>query len=170
MIKSDACTAKRALRAERSVTSMTAEVLALKINARGMQTSYANDDAGRLTGFADPAGTVNYTYDENGNALTITGNTMTSVTDWAGRRTAYTYDANGRLIATTRLDGSIETRTYDVAGQLQEIQDIAADGTILVQDGYSYDAAGNVTAEKNQINQYDENNRLMFSFVRTIKA
>ena len=38
------------------------------------------------------------------------------MTDWEGRKTAYSYDENGRLVETTRADGTVETRAYDKAG------------------------------------------------------
>jgi YD repeat-containing protein len=34
-------------------------------------TTYQYDAAGRLASFTDPAGTVAYTYDQNGNVLTV---------------------------------------------------------------------------------------------------
>jgi YD repeat-containing protein len=37
-------------------------------------------------------------------------NRLNSVTDWAGRVTAYQYDNNGRLALTSRPDGTQETR------------------------------------------------------------
>ncbi|WP_438447890.1 RHS repeat-associated core domain-containing protein [Gorillibacterium sp. sgz5001074] len=122
-------------------------------DARGNTVSYTYDAAGNRTKLTYPDGrSVQYTYDA--------ANRMTGVTDWAGRTTRYTYDTNGRLHTTTRPDGSVETRTYDAAGQLLLIQDVAADGTVLVEDGYSYDEAGNVTQEKSSSYSYDANNRL----------
>jgi YD repeat-containing protein len=39
-----------------------------------------------------------------------TNNRLNSVTDWAGRVTAYQYDNNGRLALTSRPDGTQQTR------------------------------------------------------------
>jgi RHS repeat-associated protein len=123
---------------------------------RGNTLHYAYDAVGNLSQLTYPDGKkVTYTYDAVGR--------MTSVTDWAGRSTGYVYDENGHLIATTRPDGSVETRSYNIDGQLLEIKDIARDGTILVQDGYSYDATGNVTVERDKTYQYDNNNRLIIA-------
>ncbi|GAC44032.1 DUF6531 domain-containing protein, partial [Paenibacillus popilliae] len=123
-------------------------------DTRGHTIGYTYDAAGNITKLTYPDGKeVSYTYNANGELLTVT--------DWAGRRTRYTYDANHRLVTTTRADGSVETRTYDAAGQLTVLRDAAADGTVWVQDDFTYDMVGNVTQEGANRYQYDANHRLM---------
>jgi RHS repeat-associated protein len=72
---------------------------------------------------------------------------MTSVTDWAARVTSYTYDSAGRLLTTTRPNGTKQTRAYDKAGQLASLKEsTSANGTI---SSYilTYDASGQVLSE-----------------------
>ena len=46
--------------------------VATKENAKGQLTDYQYDKAARLVSFTDELGTVSYTYDGNGNVLTVT--------------------------------------------------------------------------------------------------
>ena len=64
---------------------------------------------GRVTGYTCPEGSVSYTYDANGNVLTVTDshgtitrtydalNRVTSYTDTFGKVIGYEYDAVGNL-------------------------------------------------------------------------
>jgi RHS repeat-associated protein len=81
----------------------------------GTEISYAYDKLGRRTSMTDVTGTTHYSYDPNGNPLTITepdGSVFTARYDKAGQRTALTYP-----------DGLQVTYTYDVKGQLVGLQD-----------------------------------------------
>jgi len=110
----------------------------------GQTISYKYDAAGRLTHLIYPDGkTVTYTYDAD--------DQMTSVTDWKGRKSTYQYDANGRLIVTTRPDHSVETRTYDSLGQMTKLTDKKANGEIIHDYSYEYDAVGNLLIEEGGI-------------------
>jgi len=75
----------------------------MKENARGQKTTYSYDKAGRLTEFTDEIGTVCYTYDKNGNVLTV------SETDKQGNVSTITrtYDALNRLKKLTRTQKKI---------------------------------------------------------------
>lgn len=113
-------------------------------DARGNTIGYAYDAVGNLSCLTYPDGKqVNYSYDA--------ANRLTQVTDWAGRITTYTYDANNRLIQTNRPDGSIETRTYDAAGRLTQQLDKDQANNTLTQFDFTYNAAGNVTTEANNL-------------------
>jgi len=113
-------------------------------DARGNTIGYAYDAAGNLTCLTYSDGKqVNYTYDA--------ANRLTQVTDWAGRTTAYTYDDNNRLTQTQRPDGSIETRTYDTAGRLTQQLDKEQANNTLTQFDFTYNPAGNVTTETNNL-------------------
>jgi len=75
----------------------------------------------------------------------VNGNVLT-VTDYENRVTRYTYDKNGRLIKTERPDGSVESRSYDKAGQLLTIKDVTKSGSIINDYTYTYDRSGNITS------------------------
>ena len=60
---------------------------------------------GRVMGYTLLEDTVSYTYDSNGNVLTVT--------DWANRVTSYAYDENNRVVGVTKPDGSVTTTLYD---------------------------------------------------------
>ncbi len=73
------------------------------------------------------------------------------VRDWADRVTLYEYDDNGRLLKTTRSDGSIQIQSYNSAGWLIKQVDTAANNQIIAQFDYSYDENSNITAEVSSI-------------------
>lgn len=116
----------------------------------------------RVVKYTDAQGNIiRYTYDAMGNLVTLTypdgkqvhyeydaANRLVKVTDWTGRSTNYEYDQNNRLIKTTRPNNTIETRSYDTAGQLLQLKDGDKDGQIISRYDYTYDAAGRVTAEQ----------------------
>jgi len=83
---------------------------------------------------------VQYGYDAN--------NRLETVTDWANRVTRYSYDENGRLTETQRPNGTVQTRGYDAKGQLLQLKDADAQGAVIVQYDFSYDASGNIVEEK----------------------
>ncbi len=62
--------------------------LATAVNGRSQASSYVYDDAGRLISKTDPDGTITYSYDANGNLLTIT----------EGAGTGYNGGYNGTFI------------------------------------------------------------------------
>jgi RHS repeat-associated protein len=110
-------------------------------NQRGETIQYVYDELGQRSAIIYPDGKkVQYAYDSVGHLI--------KVTDWANRITQYQYDANGRLIKEERPNGSIGTRTYNVAGQLTQLKDVTASGELINQADFTYDAAGNITEEK----------------------
>ncbi|MDQ4678515.1 RHS repeat domain-containing protein, partial [Stenotrophomonas maltophilia group sp. RNC7] len=52
-----------------------------------------------------------------------------------------------RLLQTLRPNGTLETRQYDAAGQLIQLRDVTAQGELIQEYHYTYDAAGNVIEE-----------------------
>ena len=109
----------------------------------GNVISYTYDDIGRLTKLTYP-GTplkeVTYAYDIAGR--------LSTVTDWASRVTTYSYDAVGRMTQLLRPNGTKQVRTYDDAGRLTYLTELAPDGTTILYNGsHSYDAAGQLTGE-----------------------
>jgi RHS repeat-associated protein len=67
---------------------------------------------------------------------------MISVTDWAGRITSYTYDANGRATATAHANGTRRAQTYDAMGQLTSITETGPGNAAIVSFVHTYDNAG----------------------------
>lgn len=106
---------------------------------RGSDTfSYTYDAAGNTTGRTYPGGTsASYSYDND--------NRLASVTS-GGNTTSYSYDAAGNLTQTTlpASNGYIETRTYDHAGRLTEL-DNKRNGVALSDFTYTLDPVGNPT-------------------------
>jgi YD repeat-containing protein len=130
----------------------------------GRVTHYKYDHAGRVTETRLPLGTTTrVAYDVFGNKLSETdanGRTATWATDYFGRTTqhvdiggqtvTYAYDIAGQRVAqTSTRNGSSAVLqnlryTYDAAGQLLEIKDLALDKTST----YRYDLAGNHVLER----------------------
>ena len=105
----------------------------------GKSIKYVYDDRGHLVEMVYPDGKkVMYTYDVVGNLLTVT--------DWKNNVTAYEYNKNNQLTKTTHSNGVIETRSYNVAGQLVLLKSERV-GVVLTHYTYEYDANGNITKE-----------------------
>jgi RHS repeat-associated protein len=111
------------------------------------------DALGRLLRDIGGAGqTTTYTYDGNGNALTVTDplshqtqqafdalNRLTASTDPAGNMTSTSYDAHDRIVSVTDPNNNTTAYTYDGFGDL--IQQVSpATGTTVNR----YDLAGNL--------------------------
>jgi len=119
------------------------------------------DALNRVSKYTDTqSNTLQFGFDEVGNLLTLTypdnrqvhyrydvTNQLIQVTDWAERETHYEWDTNGRLIRETRPNGTVMTRRYDKAGQLVQQQDVSANGEVIAQFEFTYDAVGNITNE-----------------------
>ena len=76
-------------------------------------------------------------------------NNLTSVTDWAGRTTLYSYDENNRLIGEIKPNGCISTLTYDNYGRLTSVYESNTFGGSVRHFNYSYDAIGRMNNEEN---------------------
>ena len=78
----------------------------VSVPAVSLSSSFAYDNAGRLTSTTDNNGnTSNYAYDANDN--------VTSITDAAGHITSMTYDANDNMTRITNARGYHTDLTYD---------------------------------------------------------
>jgi len=151
-------------------------------DANGIVTAYEYDALSRLTavienykpGF-EPNHEINvrteYTYDENGNRLTITdGNDNTTTftydelnrllteTDALGNEWSYAYDELGNRIAMTDANGAITSYDYDESRRLTGIE-YADDNDVA----FTYDAGGRRTEMTDGVGMtswtYDELNR-----------
>lgn len=122
-------------------------------------TTRTYDDFGRLYSYDDGEGhTLGYRYDGAGNLWKLIypdGKTVTygyddynrleTVTDWATRVTTYTYDVGGRLVRTDRPNGTWRKHVYDAAGQVRQIEERDAGGTVLWLQALKYDLEGRIT-------------------------
>ncbi|MCC6511703.1 MAG: hypothetical protein IT423_21565, partial [Pirellulaceae bacterium] len=130
--------------------------LTLANDASG-QTQLDYDTSDRLTRIDYPDGRwVGYRYDNANRRTQLTGSDgyelhysydalgrLADVTDKHGAMVQrHTYDAVGRLIRTSRGNGTYETRQYDAAGQVSQLTNFASDGHINSQFNITYDALG----------------------------
>jgi RHS repeat-associated protein len=131
--------------------------LPLSITEPGHTTNFTYDGNGNMLTRTVTAGgqtrTVSYTYNAQGQALTMTdpnGNVtayaydahgnLSSVTNALGQVTKFTsYDAAGRLLSMSDPNGLVTTYTYDPRGRLTS----RTAGTELT--GLAYDAVGDLT-------------------------
>lgn len=106
----------------------------------GRQVSYRYDKSGNRTAIIYPGGlTVGYGYDS--------ANNLISVTDWQNRLFSYSYDGAGRIIQVNYPNGTTCRYTYDPSGRLASRTNLRG-GAVLSSSTYSYDGAGNRTAEQ----------------------
>jgi RHS repeat-associated protein len=130
-----------------NVTSETQTLTGDDPTQRGTE-SYAYDAANRV--LTDTLGTLTktYTYDHDGNRLTVTvNNTLTdtfafdatdeTVSDAHGSTTDFTYDRYGNLTASGTSSFSSTAYTYDLADRMRKISQ--ADGSSI---GFTFNAAG----------------------------
>jgi len=120
-------------------------------------TEYEYDALGRTTRVVDPySKQLQYTYDPEGNLLTLTypgGNAVTytydaagrmaTVTDWLAGVTTYTRDLLGRILREDLSNGTYRTYAYDAAGRLISQGDKKSLGEVICQYDLTLDAAGN---------------------------
>jgi len=104
-------------------------------NARGQVRKYFYDALGRITGFVGAEDSVSYTYDDNGNVLTVSEkngvikreydalNRVTKYTDTFGKSICYEYDSVGNLTRLVYPDNTSVTYTYDANKNLVSVTD-----------------------------------------------
>ncbi|MFQ5541714.1 MAG: hypothetical protein ACE5E2_02705, partial [Candidatus Binatia bacterium] len=117
---------------------------------------------------AQPASTITYSYDKNGNRISMTDpqtgvtsyvydalNRLSSLASPQGSMT-FSYDTLGRRTSLTLPNGATASYTYDAASQLTELLNTI--GTITISRfAYTYDAVGNriTRTTTNGISNYD---------------
>ena len=115
-------------------------------NARDQVRKYFHDALGRITGYVGVEDSVSYTYDANGNVLTVTDsngtiereynalNRITKYTDTFGKSICYEYDAVGNLTRLVYPDNTSVSYTYDANNNLVSVTDWANRVTTYTYD------------------------------------
>ncbi len=141
-------------------------------NGRNQSKSFEYDSIGRIKSSTAPEGITEYTYDANGNVLTVKNelgtitrtfdalNRVKTYTDSRGNTVKYEYDEVGNLIKLTYPDNTAVEYTYDLNNNLTKVTDWAGRETV-----YSYDKNNRlIEAIKpngiKQVNIYNEKQRL----------
>lgn len=145
-------------------------LLAKQTNARGQVTVYSYDDAGKLAGFTDELGSVQYTYDANGNikseksyikdASPVENNTNMAYGQ-DNRITAYngenvTFDADGNMTSGP-LNGSTAAYKYDCrnrlisVGNTQYVYDALNNRIAVIENGNKISYVINPNASLSQV-------------------
>ena len=121
-------------------------------NARGQKRKYFYDVTGKITGYVGTEDSVSYTYDKNGNVLTVTDRNGTVKRE---------YDALNRVKKCTDTYGNSICYEYDEVGNLTRL--VYPDNTSVI---YTYDANKNLVsvtdwAQRTTTYAYDVNNRVV---------
>ena len=103
--------------------------------------------------------TTRYEYDDAGNIVTVTSPTgasatktydklrqLISTTDPNGVTAQFGYDFDGRTVRSVDGLGRTSRSDYDAAGRVLSEMDLDPAGTLLRQQTYDYDVAGNLTS------------------------
>ena len=112
----------------------------------GAQCSYSYNQYGQKLFETNENGvTTEYIYGDSwGNLTQVIQDPGPSGSGHLNRTTSMTYDAAGRVLSETDPNGNITTTTYDVLGEVQDVNVPATASAPAEQICYSYDPAGRV--------------------------
>ncbi|WP_240903755.1 DNRLRE domain-containing protein [Chengkuizengella sediminis] len=149
---------------------------------KGNTTTYNYDKNGSLIQKAKGStNVIDYVYDQMRNKTSFTANVgtdqftnqfeynkldqLTAMSLNNSEIVEFVYDERGNITSTIRSNGTYTAYEYDANNRLKSLRNYNANGEVLYQYGYTYDANGNWTGvSTNQGNisyQYDDLNRLV---------
>ncbi|MFF3159754.1 RHS repeat-associated core domain-containing protein, partial [Streptomyces sp. NPDC057910] len=111
----------------------------------GKKTGQGFDRHGQLTTATDITGaTTHYTYNKDGTLKQAVQKTADGRTTLA--EVAYAYDGLGRVVKVERGNKSVTVYGYNDAGQITSDKTTRADGSVITEATYTYDAHGNLAS------------------------
>lgn len=114
-------------------------------------TNFEYDPVGMLTKKIDPESkSINYTYDFNGNLLTLVDSVGTTTNE---------YGKENHLIKTTLPDNTVTQYTYNVPGSLKSVKDALNSTTTYGYDVYQNLVIRKDALERETTSKYDQLNR-----------
>ncbi|MBU1053427.1 MAG: hypothetical protein KKC46_06305 [Proteobacteria bacterium] len=162
-----------------SITNFAYDLIDRKIleSNDNSTNTYSYDAAGRLIQTSMNGKNITYTYDARGNKLTTitpenltisynynTANLMTQLQLPDGKGVSYSYDSLNRIIRKDYTNGSYSTYSYYGTGNLQQILNYNADGTIIYNQLNSLNNTGNIVTKTLLAGTtnyfYDNNNQI----------
>lgn len=120
-------------------------------------TTYQYDGLNRLTSSNSPQGAVAYRYDSLNRCSSLNFNNKTvnyaydslnrviSLTNWLSQTVTYKHSSE-RLSQVLYPNGVSNNYTYNGSGQITIVLEKQASGTVLLQDNYTLNKLGNITA------------------------
>jgi RHS repeat-associated protein len=129
--------------------------------------SYTYDNQGNALSRTDENGhATTYTYDSNGNVLTMTVpiNSTTTATS------SYTYNSFNEVLTTTDPLGKVTTNTYDANGNLLTVTTPAPNGSTAASvTTFTYDSKGELLTIKDPLNNVTTLTYYATGLINTIK-
>ncbi|MFF3159657.1 RHS repeat-associated core domain-containing protein, partial [Streptomyces sp. NPDC057910] len=111
----------------------------------GKKIGQGFDRHGQLTSATDITGaTTHYTYNKDGTLKQAVQKTADGRTTLA--EVAYAYDGLGRVVKVERGNKSVTVYGYNDAGQITSDKTTRADGSVITEAAYVYDAHGNLAS------------------------
>ncbi len=125
----------------------------------GRVTTYTYDENNRVIGVAKPDGSTTTTAYDNKQRIVSTVEKLSDDTIISGFE--YEYDEIGRISSEKLLDKNQKfCYTYDVQSRVTKRIVLNLNDNTSTEETFTYDAAGNITADDASVFVYDTNNRL----------